>query len=134
MDYLFYWIIIILIIFIFFAFLYFNKNKHKLSKDDYSKYSKLLNRIFTDNVSNKEKIMDIDKLYHKILITIWYNWSFWEILKQNPKKIKDINKIWDLHKLRNKLAHDFDKIDESVLYKKLCEYKTETQNLLNNLK
>ena len=79
-----------------------------------------LNKLFkwiSKKISSKEKIIDYDKLYHKILIEMWYNWTFWDILKLEPNEIWNINKVWELHKLRNKLVHDFDLIDEKVLQK-----------------
>jgi hypothetical protein len=45
--------------------------------------------------------------------------------------ISDINKIWELHKFRNKLVHDFDSFNEKVLNKKGEEYKIELEKLLN---
>jgi len=51
-------------------------------------------------------------------------------LKLNPKEVIDINKIWELHKLRNKLVHDFDLISESMLRKKITEYEKEINALL----
>ncbi len=92
-----------------------------------------LNKLFKDiSIKNwsKEKIIDYDKLYHKILIEIWYDWNFWDILKLEPNEIWNINKVWELHKLRNKLVHDFDLIDEKVLQKAENEYFREIFFLL----
>lgn len=92
-----------------------------------------LNKLFKD-VSikqwSKEKIIDYDKLYHKILIEMWYDGTFWDILKLEPNEIWNINKVWELHKLRNKLVHDFDLIDEKVLQKAENEYFREIFFLL----
>lgn len=92
-----------------------------------------LNKLFKDiSIKNwsKEKIIDYDKLYHKILIEMWYDWNFWDILKLEPNEIWNINKVWELHKLRNKLVHDFDLIDEKVLQKAENEYFKEIFFLL----
>ena len=92
-----------------------------------------LNKLFKDiSIKNwsKEKIIDYDKLYHKILIEMWYDWNFWDILKLEPNEIWNINKVWELHKLRNKLVHDFDLIDEKVLQKAENEYFREILFLL----
>ena len=62
---------------------------------------------------------------------MWYEGNFWEILKLNPEEIKNINKIWELHKLRNKLVHDFDLLEEVILNRKSKEYKQEILKLLN---
>lgn len=87
----------------------------------------------SDWIDFKHKIIDYDKLYHRILVEIWYEWSFGEILKSEPKEIGDINKIWELHKLRNKLVHDFDLLDNVVLNKKAGQYKTEIERLLGRV-
>ena len=81
--------------------------------------------------SSKEKIIDFDKLYHQLLKWIWYKWTFWEILKLKAKEISNLNKIWELHKLRNKLVHDFDLLEESILEKRAWEYEKEIKRLLN---
>jgi hypothetical protein len=42
------------------------KNKKKISTDKINDFSKKLSQI-KSNISSKEKIIDCDKLYHKIL-------------------------------------------------------------------
>jgi len=98
--------------------------KKKIPKQKKAYLNKLFKDISIKNWS-KEKIIDYDKLYHKILIEMWYSWTFWEILKLEPNEIWNINKVWELHKLRNKLVHDFDSIDEKYLKSKEKEYKNE---------
>lgn len=88
--------------------------KKKIPKQRKVYLNKLFKKISV-KTSSKEKIIDYDKLYHKILLEMWYQWTFWEILKLEPNEIWNINKIWELHKLRNKLVHDFDIIDDKVL-------------------
>jgi len=51
-------------------------------------------------------------------------------LKQKPSEIRDINNIWELHKLRNKLVHDFDLLSDGVLRKKSQNYEKEINVLL----
>jgi len=117
----------IIIIWIYLIFKYGSKNK--LSKEDKKYFFKVFKKI-KSNISLKEIIVDYDKLYHKILLGLWYKWTFWEILKLKPKEIRDINKIWELHKLRNKLVHDFDLMSESMLKKKTIEYEKEINAVL----
>lgn len=84
-----------------------------------------LNKLFkwiSKKTSSKEKIIDYDKLYHKILLEMWYEWTFWDILKKEPNEIWNINKVWELHKLRNKLVHDFDLLEDTFLKRKEEEY------------
>ena len=106
----------------------FSKKK-KLSEAD----KKELKNIFKNmkvNKSDKEKLIDYDKLYHKILQKFWYNWSFWEILKTKPNEIWNLNKVWKLHKLRNKLVHDVDEKIKENLFLKVKEYEKEIEIIL----
>ncbi len=96
--------------------------KRKLSREDRKYFKKHFNQI-NIKLSSKERIIDYDKLYHKVLLWLWYEWTFWEILKQYPIEINDIEKVWELHKLRNKLVHDFDLLDERLLKQKANQYK-----------
>lgn len=103
--------------------------KKKLSKEkikyfrDISKKNLLLN-------SQKEKLTNFDKIYHKILLELNYKGSFWEILKKKPSEIWNISKIWELHKIRNKIVHDFDVFDDKILTKANKDYELEINNLL----
>lgn len=111
-----------------------SKNKRKLSSEQQKKYRRLVQKLFENSsISSKEKILEIDKIYHKILLDVSYMWTFWEILKQKPLVISDLNMIWELHKLRNKLAHEFDTLEESFLQKKFLQYYEHTFILLKKL-
>ena len=106
----------------------FSKKK-KLSEAD----KKELKNIFKNmkvNKRDKEKLIDYDKLYHKILQKFWYNWTFWEILKTKPNEIWNLNKVWELHKLRNKLVHDVDEKIKENLFLKVKEYEKEIEIIL----
>jgi hypothetical protein len=128
---------ILLWIFIWFLCLWivyfaFFQTKKKLSKQEQWEIQKLFRTII--HIKNsKEKIIESDKLYHKMLMLSGYTGTFWEILKQNPNIIQNINKIWELHKLRNTLSHEFDEIEEKILSKKSKEYTKEIENLLQNI-
>lgn len=126
-------IIMILVVFILWIFLIlkFSKRK-KLTSTQKSFILKNYKKISKNN-DIKHQIVDFDKLYHKILLELGYKWSFWEILKQKPRVINDINKIWELHKLRNKLVHEFDSLSESVLKQKAEEYDKVVMNLIKDI-
>ena len=124
--------IIILFIWIFLLFKFRNKKK-KISLTKITFLNKQLKKVIV-NWSYKEQIIDIDKLYHKVLVEGWYNWTFWEILKSEAREIWNLNKIWELHKLRNKLVHDFDTSSETVLKNKSLEYKNEFNKLIKQFK
>lgn len=126
-------IIIFIIVILFWIFLIFKyKKSYKISQDRLKFFNKNLKQILLSN-SYKEQIIDMDKLFHKILLEAWYNWTFWEILKSEPSEIANLNKIWELHKLRNKLVHDFDLNSESFLKQKSSDYKKELNKLLNKI-
>lgn len=110
----------------------FSKKVTKLTPQKKAHFNKLHKRIMV-NKSYKEKIIDLDKLLHKILLEIWYSWTFWEILKQEPKEVINLNTVWEIHKLRNKLVHDFDLMTSNVLKKKWETYSKEIQKILKKL-
>lgn len=128
-------IVIFIAIVVFWMFmLFFYSKKTWIWEEKAKSFEKTMNKIMMDKRSHKEEILDFDKLYHHILKEAWYEWSFWEILKKEPIVIDDLNLVWKLHKLRNKLAHDFDHIDEWTLRKNALLYKSEIQKLLQNVK
>jgi len=129
---IYFFIIILLLVATYFAFIWWKKSK-KLDDKKLKDLQKKLNSI-KKSVSSKEKIIDADKLYHKILQEAWYSGDFWSILKQNPIIIWDLDTIWELHKIRNKLVHDFDNHDERFLLTKSNEFLKEVEKLLHKLK
>ena len=126
-----YYIIIFFVLAIIILFIFRNKKK-KLSANSKKEIIRFFNKIKKSS-SNKEKIIDFDKLYHKILLELWYSWSFWNILKKEPKEILNLNKIWELHKLRNNLVHSFNWEKEDFLEKKQKEYIKEINLILKNV-
>ena len=126
-------ILAIIIIFVWmFLILKFSKKSSKISSQKKAYFNKILKRTIV-NKSHKEQIIDLDKLLHKILQEIWYVWTFWEILKQKPKEVINLNRIWEYHKLRNKLVHDFDLMTENILKKKALEYQKEIKKVLSKI-
>lgn len=106
----------------------FSKKK-KLSEADKKELKNIFKNMKTSK-SDKEKLIDYDKLYHKILQKFWYNWTFWEILKTKPNEIWNLNKVWELHKLRNKLVYDVDEKIKENLFLKVKEYEKEIEIIL----
>ncbi len=103
--------------------------KRKLDNGKILFYKKLIKKTSSLN-SDKEQIVEYDKIFHNILKDLWYEWTFWEILKIYPNEIDNIEKVWELHKLRNKLVHDFDLISPQILKKKSSEYRKEINKFL----
>jgi len=110
----------------------FRAKKKKLTASQRKYIIKIFNNIKKIK-SKKEMLIDFDKLYHKILLDLWYKWTFWDILKKEPKEIINLNKIWELHKLRNNLVHQFNNEKEDFLEKKSKEYIKEINLILKKV-
>ncbi len=131
--FMYYFLIFFLFFFLFSFFLILKFSKRKKLN---SKTKIFLEKIFSNiknSESSRQKIIDFDKLYHKILLELWYKGSFWEILKDSPQIINNIDLVWELHKLRNRLVHDFDDIWKWFLDKKSLEYEKIVLDFLNKL-
>lgn len=130
MEKYFYAIIILVILVLLYATFWFIKLKRKRLSESKKNFLNWLLKEIEKQKNTRQEIIDYDKLYHRILKELWYKGDFWNILKSNPKEISDINKIWDLHKFRNKLVHDFDNFSENVIIKSSNDYKLEIKKLL----
>ena len=104
-------------------------SKQSLSKEDRKNFKKKFFEI-KNLKSDREKIIFYDKHYHQIFLKLGYKWTFWEILKQKPIQIENLNKIWELHKIRNNLVHEFDEKIEKNLDKKVKEYEYQIEFIL----
>lgn len=106
------------------------QKKKKLSWVQKNKFYRYLTKI--ENTSSySQKIIEYDKLYHNILKAYNYHGNFWDILKKKPKIITDIQVIWDLHKLRNRLVHELSNIPDTQLEKSVKLYHKHILTLLN---
>lgn len=76
-----------------------------------------------EKLSPKQQIVEYDKIYHHTLKKLGYQGTFWEILKQKPREIKNIQDIWDIHKFRNTLVHELRDLDERFILKQSKRYK-----------
>lgn len=121
------WIIVFAVLLVFKIFW---KKKTKIQACDIHDFDCIRKNIHSKKISDKEKIIDYDKLYHKILLKAWYKWAFWDILKSHPKEIKNLNKIWELHKVRNYLVHEIWYPKWVSLFQVANNYKKEIQLLL----
>lgn len=122
--------IVIIVILIWIYLIFFYKWQKKIPKNKIDYYKNIVLKTQNSQISNKEKVVTFDKIYHNILKEIWYQWNFWEILKKKPSVISDINKIWELHKLRNVLVHEIESSDEKKLISQWNSYKDEILKLL----
>ncbi|MBS9784441.1 hypothetical protein KGV55_03755 [Candidatus Gracilibacteria bacterium] len=104
--------------------------RKKLSAELKKTFLKHFGAIQQKKNNPKEQIINYDKLYHKVLQGYGYQGSFGEILKTEPNEIGNIQRVWNLHKLRNKLVHEFDLMSVAVLKKKVGEYEKELRFLM----
>jgi len=109
--------------------------RRKISKQKNRKYIKKINEILKKRISLREKIITFDKILHNILLDLGYTWTLWEILKKEPEYIAfNIEKIWELHKLRNTLVHNIDEeFSDNFLFLKVGEYYKILKILLKDI-
>jgi len=79
---------------------------------------------------NRHKVMEADKLIDKVLSKKGYSGPLGEKLKRSGKLFSDIDGLWAAHKLRNRLAHEFDvKINDAVAAKAMSSFKMALKDL-----
>ncbi len=128
MEYFFLAIIVtILLVGVFLTFGY--PSKKALKKDKKSYYEKEIQKVST-LPSPTEQIMRYDMIMHHILKDYGYSGTVGDQLKAKPRMISNLDAIWSLHKLRNKLAHSLETVSESLLEKKAREFEKIVLNLL----
>lgn len=120
-------IILILLVGVFLTFRF--SSKKELRKDKKNYYRKEIQKI-SNFPSPSERIMKYDVVLHHILKDYGYSGNVGDQLKAKPRVIHDLNTIWSLHKLRNKLAHSMDTISEELLERKAEEFEKEILRLL----
>lgn len=129
MEYL--YIAVLLVLFVVAIWFWKIPKKKRIKACDLQDFDCIRKNIHSKKVSDKEKIIDYDKLYHKILLKAWYQWTFWDILKSKPKEIQNINKIWNLHKIRNHLVHEIGSPKWVSLFQIANDYKKEVYILIS---
>ncbi|MFA6091017.1 MAG: hypothetical protein WC774_04560 [Candidatus Gracilibacteria bacterium] len=128
MEYIFLSIIVIILLVGVFLTFRFSGAKH-LKKDKKSYYEKEIQKV-TILPSSTERIMRYDMIMHHILKDYSYSGTVGDQLKAKPRIMKNLNTIWSLHKLRNKLAHDMEPVSTDLLEKKAQEFEKEILRLL----
>jgi len=128
MEYIFLAIVILILLIGVFLTFRFSEVKH-LKKDKKSYYEKEIQKV-SDLLSPSEKIMRYDMIMHHILKDYSYSGTVGDQLKAKPRMMNNLNVIWSLHKLRNKLAHDMEPISADLLEEKAREFEKEILKLL----
>lgn len=128
MEYLFLAIIVIILLVGVFLTFGFSPKKH-LKKDKKSYYQKEIQKI-SALPSPTERIMRYDMVMHHILKDYGYSGTVGDQLKAKPRVITNLDAIWSLHKLRNKLAHSMETVSEGLLERKAEEFEKAVLRLL----
>jgi hypothetical protein len=121
---------IVITILLFGVFLTFDfSSKKSLKKDKKNYYQKEIQKIST-LPSSTERIIRYDMIMHHILKDYGYSGTVGDQLKAKPRMISNLDAVWSLHKLRNKLAHSMEIISEGLLEKKANEFEKVVLKLL----
>lgn len=123
------WYVIMLIRFI--KYLFWRGSHKTLSSAQWRQFMSHLQK--TKKLQMHQQIIEYDKIYHHILKKLWYEGTFWEILKQSPQEIKNIQEIWELHKFRNTLVHDLRDLDERFIKKQSLKYSLITEKFIQQV-
>lgn len=128
MEYLFLTVIILVLLFGVFLTFWFS-GKKELKKDKKAYYQKEIQKVST-LPSPTERIMRYDMIMHHILKDYGYSGTVGDQLKAKPRMMNNLNVIWSLHKLRNKLAHSMETVSTDLLERKADEFEKEILRLL----
>lgn len=129
MEYILVILAIVIVLWLFLMFK-FRKRKNKIAKSRIEFFEKRLKVIMWPSYSYREQILELDKLLHYVLKDLSYEGTLWDILKLQPVEITSLDEVWRLHKLRNKLAHDFDEIANTALKRDAKNFEWEIRKIL----
>lgn len=128
MEYFFLAIIIVILLgWVFLTFRFSTKKHLKPSKKSY--YQAEIQKV-SALPSPTERIMRYDMIMHHILKDYGYSWNVGDQLKAKPRMISNLDAIWSLHKLRNKLTHSMETVSEGLLERKADEFEKAVLRLL----
>lgn len=128
MEYLVLTLIIVIILFGVFVTFFAAGKRKKLPAGRVAYYQGEISKCA--NLSPSERIMHYDKILHHILRDYGYAGMVGDQLKAKPAVIIDLNAVWELHKLRNRLAHEMEAQSDGLLERKSKEFERVLQNLL----
>jgi transposase len=81
--------------------------KRKLTAQQQKFLNKQWETIVCEYEQNPQKaVMDADKLLGYLLEAKGYEGSIGEMLKKSGPIFKNVNNVWEAHKMRNKIAHE----------------------------
>lgn len=82
------------------------------------------------NKNPNSAILEADKLLGHVLKLLGYEGSLGEMLKKSESLFKNINDVWEAHKLRNRIAHEMGiKISEKETKSALRKFKSALNDL-----
>ncbi len=111
------------------AYIIFRRFRKKLSNRVTEEIRSEWKRIIRQK-DYRHAILDADKLLDFALGKMGFRGSLGNKLKKAPTLFKDINGVWEAHKVRNNIAHQISyKIDEKTYKKAMLQFKQAFKDL-----
>ncbi|MFA5947659.1 MAG: hypothetical protein WC806_01640 [Candidatus Gracilibacteria bacterium] len=121
------WILIIILTFVFLivfcVFLKLKGHQEFLAKQNYYIRSHWIRIIDMCNNNPIQSVIDADKILDYALNVKGFKGSMGDKLKKAGRRFSNLNGLWEAHKLRNKLAHEFKEVKLVEARKALAEFK-----------
>lgn len=96
--------LVLLSAFLLVAFVYLKTRNVSLTKPDISFFKERIKNIST--LPACQQILEFDKLLDLALAKIGKKGTLGEKLKNSEKLFSNIDNVWKVHKIRNKIAHE----------------------------
>jgi len=128
------WVIVIaFIVFDIFVIVFLIKRKRRITPSIQSFVRTKWNTLYHYR-DKKQAILEADKLLDYVLDKLGLKGTLGEKLKDGKTMFRDINSVWEAHKVRNKIAHEIGfNVDESLGRSTLNKFRKALQELGINL-
>jgi len=121
--------VLITLLLVFFVFVKMRRRKGMPMESLQYIKSHWIRIIDSFNSHPKDAILDADKLLDYALGKHGFEGSLGEKLKKAGPRFKDINSVWNAHKLRNRVAHELGDIDKDHAKRALKQFKSALNDL-----
>lgn len=120
-------------IFIFVAIILTGRRSHHFDKEEYQvRFLKIDNSLTRENeVSHNMAVVEADKLLDRAMMEMGVpGRTFADRLKKVGPHLSQLNSVWYVHKLRNRIAHEHDfQMDYNQAKRALATYKKALKDL-----
>ena len=120
-------------ILVFVAIILTGKRAHHFDKEEYQiKFLKIDNSLTRENeISHNMCVVEADKLLDRAMMEMGTpGRTMGERLKKNSTKFSQLNSVWYVHKLRNRIAHEHGfQMDYNQAKRALATYKKALKDL-----